>query len=515
MLGEFVNEPYFDWSLDENRARMKQALKSVEGRLGREYPMWIGGQAVKGEKAFTSVNPADPAQVVGRFTEAGTDHVSRALDAATQAFRTWRQVPVRERAGYLTRAAAIMRRRSMELSAWMVHEVGKTWGEADADTAEAIDFLEFYAREALRLAETQPLTRLPGEDNELSYIPLGVGVVIPPWNFPLAIMAGMSTAAIVTGNTVVLKPSPDATTIASVFFEIMQETRLPAGVFNLVTGQGATVGRALVADKRTRFVAFTGSMQVGLEVNEVAAKAQAGQIWIKRAILEMGGKDAMIVDSDTDLDEAAAGVVQAAFGFSGQKCSACSRAIVDESVHDAFLEKLVAKTRALKSGAPADPDTQVGPVINEKQHAKILDYIRIGKEEGRLVCGGEPGPGKGWMIQPTIIADIKPDARLAQEEVFGPVLAVIKAKGFDHALEIANGTMFGLTGGVFTNDRAKLERARREFHVGNLYLNRKCTGAMVGAQPFGGFNMSGTDSKAGGRDYLQLFMQAKLVVDRL
>lgn len=513
MQEEFKNEPYFDWSQEGPRQAAADALKAVDAMLGREYPLLIGGKDVKAASTFTSTDPARPDVVVGTIQQGTADHVGQALDAAGKAFGSWRNVPWRIRAGYLSKAAAIMRRRKMEFNAWLVREVGKTWPEADAEVAEAIDFLEFYAREALRISEPQPLTRLPGEDNELTYISLGVGVVIPPWNFPFAIMAGMTCAAIVCGNPVVLKPSPDAPTVAAKFVELMTETRLPDGVLNFVTG-GAEVGRAMTTDRRVRFIAFTGSMQVGLEINETAAKNQAGQPWMKRVILEMGGKDAIVVDADCDVDEAAAGVVQSAFGYSGQKCSACSRAIVHQDVYDQFVTQVAALTKKLKVGAPHEPGTNVGPVINDKQKAKILDYIKIGSGEGRLIAGGEAVKSAGHYIQPTVIADVAPTARIAQEEIFGPVLAVIKAKSFDDALEIANGTPFGLTGGVYSRNRDRLEQARRDFHVGNLYFNRKCTGAMVGAQPFGGFGMSGTDSKAGGRDYLQLFTQAKLVVER-
>jgi 1-pyrroline-5-carboxylate dehydrogenase len=393
----------------------------------------------------------------------------------------------------------------------MIHEVGKTWAEADGDTAEAIDFLEFYAREMLRYASEQPLTKIEGEDNRLEYIPLGVAAVIPPWNFPLAIMAGMTVAAVVTGNTVVLKPSSDAPTIAAKFVEVLQEVGLPAGVVNFVTG-GAEAGEAMVVHPKTRFIAFTGSKQVGLHINEQAAKTREGQIWIKRVIAEMGGKDAIIVDEDADIDSAATGVTQAAFGYQGQKCSACSRLIVNEKVHDELVSKVVALTEKLKLAAPEDPTTNLSAVINQRSFDNTLRYIEIAQQEGgRVLTGGGGNGEEGFYIEPTIIDDVKPKSTLEQEEVFAPVLAVIKARDFDHALEIANDTEFGLTGAVYTSSEEKLERARNEFHVGNLYLNRKCTGALVGVHPFGGFNMSGTDSKAGGRDYLGLFMQAKLV----
>src|SRR5215213_4823265 len=409
-----------------------------------------------------------------------------------------------------------MRERKHERSAWMIHEVAKTWPEADGDTAEAIDFCEFYGHEMLRYASEQPLTHIPGEQNQLEYIPLGVGAVIPPWNFPLAIMAGMTVASVVTGNTVVLKPSSDAPTIAYKFYELLEAAGLPPGVVNFMTGSGAEVGDVVVDHPLTRHVAFTGSKEIGLRINERAAKVQKGQIWIKRVVAEMGGKDAIIVDSDTDLDVAATGVVQSAFGFQGQKCSACSRAIIHTDVYDSMLEKIGERTAEIKVGDPTEQATAMSAVINQKAFKTINEYIEKGVAEGgRVIAGGGADGERGFFIEPTVIADVRAGSTIEQEEIFGPVLAVIRAQDFDDALRIANDTEYGLTGAVYTNDEEKLERARREFHVGNLYLNRKCTGALVGVHPFGGFNMSGTDSKAGGRDYLGLFMQAKVVSEKI
>jgi 1-pyrroline-5-carboxylate dehydrogenase len=439
-----------------------------------------------------------------------------AVESAHEAFQTWKNTPAQERAELLFRVAAILRERKHEFSAWMIFEVAKTWPEADGDTAEAIDFCEFYGREMLRYAGEQPLVKIPGEENELDYIPLGVGAVIPPWNFPLAIMAGMTAASVVTGNTVVLKPSSDAPTIAYKFFEILEEAGMPAGVVNFMTGSGAEVGDVVVDHTKTRYVAFTGSKEVGLRVNERAAKVHEGQIWIKRVVAEMGGKDAIVVADDANLDEAATGVVQAAFGFQGQKCSACSRAIIDAKVYEPMLEKIVAQTAKIKLGDPADSTATMSAVINEKAFKTINSYIKKGKSEGgRVLIGGGSDGEQGFFIEPTVIADVKPGATIEQEEIFGPVLAVIKAQNYDDALKIANDTQFGLTGAVYSSDEAKLDKARKEFHVGNLYLNRKCTGALVGVHPFGGFNMSGTDSKAGGREYLLLFMQAKVSATRV
>jgi 1-pyrroline-5-carboxylate dehydrogenase len=511
MPTEFRNEPLTDFSKGENAAAMRAAIQKVKTQVGNEYPLVIGGERIKTESTFDSINPANRTQVVGKFQKATKELATRAVDEAHKAFQTWRNLPAEERAQLLFRVAELMRARKHELSAWMIHEVAKTWPEADGDTAEAIDFLEFYAREMLRYAAPQPLTKIAGEENSLEYIPLGVGAIIPPWNFPLAIMAGMTAAAVVTGNTVVLKPSSDAPTIAYKFFELLEEAGMPPGVVNFMTGSGAEVGDVIVDHPKTRFIAFTGSKEIGLRINERAAKTQPGQLWIKRVVAEMGGKDAIVVADDANLDEAATGVVQAAFGFQGQKCSACSRAIIDARVYDPMIEKIVERTAKIKVGNPTDSASTMSAVVNQKAFNLINEYIEKGKAEGgRVIAGGGSDGEQGFFIEPTVIADVKPGATIEQEEIFGPVLAVVKARDYDDALRIANDTQFGLTGAVYSTDEAKIERARREFHVGNLYLNRKCTGALVGVHPFGGFNMSGTDSKAGGRDYLLLFMQAKL-----
>jgi 1-pyrroline-5-carboxylate dehydrogenase len=511
MPTEFRNEPFTDFSKEENIAAMRAALEKVRGELGREYPLVIGGERIKTGSTLESINPANRTEVIGRFHKATKELAGRAVETAYQTFETWRNVSAAERAQLLFRVAELMRQRKHELSAWMIYEVAKTWPEADGDTAEAIDFLEFYGREMLRYIGEQPLVPLKGEENHLEYIPLGVGAVIPPWNFPCAIMAGMTAAAIVTGNTVVLKPSSDAPAIAYKFFELLEEAGLPPGVVNFMTGSGAEVGDVVVDHPKTRFIAFTGSKEVGLRINERAAKVQNGQLWIKRVVAEMGGKDAIIVAEDADLEEAATGVVQSAFGFQGQKCSACSRAIIDARVYDPMIEKIAERTAKIKVGPPTDNAMTMSAVINEKAFKSINGYVEKGKAEGgRVIAGGGSDGEQGFFIEPTVIADVKAGSTIEQEEIFGPVLALIKANSYDEALRIANDTQFGLTGAVYSTDEAKIERARREFHVGNLYFNRKCTGAMVGVHPFGGFNMSGTDSKAGGRDYLLLFMQAKV-----
>jgi 1-pyrroline-5-carboxylate dehydrogenase len=514
--GPFVNEPLTDFNSEENARKMRSAMEKVRGQIGREYDLVIGGKRVKTQDKIKSINPAKPSQVVGLHQKASKEHVEPAMQAALRAFDSWSRTSVEERASVVFRVGDLMRERKFELCAWLVFEVSKNWAEADADIAETIDFCEFYSREALRLAKVDAPVQLPGERDHLFYIPLGVGAVIPPWNFPAAIMAGMTLASIVSGNTVILKPSSDSPTIAAKFVELLEEAGMPDGVVNFCPGAGATFGNAVVAHAKTRFIAFTGSREVGLDINKSAATQAPGQIWIKRAILEMGGKDAIIVDAEADLDSAVEGVAQAAFGFQGQKCSACSRAIVDERIYDKFLERLKARVERINVGDPAE-NANMGAVINEGSMKSILNYIDIGKKDGRLITGGgrATNAGEGYFLQPTVIADIPPKSRLEQEEVFGPVLAVIKAKNYDHALEIANDTEFGLTGAVYTKSRDKIERAIREFHVGNLYINRKCTGAIVGAHPFGGFNMSGTDSKSGGPDYLYLFTQAKSVGEKI
>ena len=510
-VSPFHNEPIRDFTDPADRRSLEEALVRARADVGRTYPLVIDGKKVRGTGSIASINPARPSEVVGAVDEASLAQVSQALDAATAAFARWKTRSAQERADFLFRAAARIRETKDDWNALLVLEVGKPWIEAEADTAEAIDFLEFYAREALRLADPPPLTPIAGEQNWLTYLPLGVGVVIPPWNFAFAIMAGMTSAAIVTGNAAILKPSSDSAVIAARFVDLMYELGLPPGVLNFIPGDGPIVGEALVKDTRTRFVSFTGSKGVGLRINELAAKTPPGQRWIKRVIAEMGGKDAIVVADDADLDAAVAGVVAAAYGFSGQKCSACSRAIVDAAVYDAFLAKLVPAVEALRVADPSVEGGAVGPVINAKATEKILGYVEVGKGEGRLLAGGRRAPGAGFFIEPTVIADVEPRARIAQEEIFGPVLAVIRARDFDHALEIANDTEFGLTGALYSASEERLRRAADEFFVGNLYLNRKCTGALVGGQPFGGFNMSGTDSKAGGYDYLLLFTQAKTI----
>jgi 1-pyrroline-5-carboxylate dehydrogenase len=513
--GEFQNEPFVDFTKPESRKAMEDALRQVKGMFGREYPLTIGGEKITTVDKIRSTNPSLPKEVVGVFQKGTVEMANQAVEAAHRAFERWKRVPVEERVACLYRAAEILRKRRLELDAWLCYEIGKTWPEADADIAELIDFCEYYGREMIRLGVPQKLTPMRGENNYLKYIPLGVGVVIPPWNFAAAIMGGMTLASIVTGNTVIVKPSSESPTIAAIFVDILYEAGVPRDVVSYFTGPGSSAGEALVKHAKTRFIAFTGSKEAGLRINEQATKTQPGQLWVKRTVLEMGGKDAIVVDDEADLDAAVEGVALSAFGYQGQKCSACSRAIVVEKVYDQFLAKLVERVKKIKVGPIEDPSNFMGPVISEAAMMTILGYIDHGKKEGRLIAGGKRAPGDGYFIEPTVIADVDRKARIFQEEIFGPVLAVTKAKDFGEALSMANDSEFGLTGAVYSRNPEKIERAAEDFHVGNLYMNRKCTGAMVGAHPFGGFNMSGTDSKSGGQDYLLLFLQAKTIAEKI
>lgn len=515
-LPEFKNEPLSDFKNNpEHIKRMQAAVEQVASELGRDHPIVIGGKRVHTPDKLRSTNPSRPEEVVGTFSKGNAEHVNQAVETADKAFDAWSRTPVETRVELLVKAGRLIREKKFYFDAWLVYEVGKTWPEADADVSEAIDFCAFYAREMLRLGKPQPLVPLAGEKNRLHYIPLGVGAVIPPWNFPLAILTGMTVAAVVAGNTVVLKPSSDSPTVAYKFFEVLEQAGMPPGVVNFLPGPGAVVGDVLVAHPRTRFVAFTGSKEVGLRINQMAANQAPGQIWIKRVVAEMGGKDSIVVDSDSDVDAAVEGTTASAFGYQGQKCSACSRVIVVESIYDQFLSKLKQRVEKIKVGDPTKPETDMGPVINASAKKSILDYIEVGKREGRLITGGKAADSDGHFVEATVIADVPPLARISQEEIFGPVLAVLKARDFEEALEIANNTEYGLTGAVYSKNRKHLDESAERFHVGNLYFNRKCTGALVGCHPFGGFNMSGTDSKAGGFDYLLLFTQAKTIAERI
>ena len=512
-VGAFKNEPLLDYSDPAEQERLRKALAEVRRDLGATYPLVVGANEVTHPKTFTSTNPAQRSEVIGHHVVAEAADVDAALEAATQAFATWSRTSAEARAGVLFRAAELIRERRFRLAALLMLEVGKTWDEADGEVAEAVDLVEWYARQMLQLDAPQHLTPIENERTEFFYVPLGAGVVISPWNFPLALTIGMLSAAIVAGNTAIVKPSSNSPTTVAWLVALLKEAGLPAGVVSYLTGPGSALGNRLVDDPRVRFVAFTGSRDVGVEIFERAAKTQPGQRWLKRVQLEMGGKNAVVVDETADLDRAAEAIVISAFGFQGQKCSAGSRAVIVSSVYDELVPKIVERARALVVGDPTDSDVSVGPVIDEPAWKKVMKYIDIGKSEGRLLLGGT-SPKDGF-VAPTIFADIKPDARIAQDEIFGPVLALIRARDFSDALEIANGTEYGLTGSIFSTDPERIREARRSFHVGNLYVNRKTTGAFMGVHPFGGFNMSGTDSKAGGPDYLLFFLQGKAVGERL
>ena len=511
----FQNLPIRQFDRDDDIQGVAAAIGSLKRNTGREYPLIIGDRTHTNDRKLNTSNPSDPSQMLAVFQKATRAQADEAINLASETFESWKTTPTHERADILLRAAEVLRRRRDEAVATMVLEAGKSWIEADTDLAEAVDFLEFYAREALRYAEKQPVMPIEGEEPELFYIPLGVGAVIPPWNFPLAILTGMTSAAIVTGNTVVLKPASDTPLTGQLLAEAMTDAGLPRGVLTYLTGSGGEIGDFIVEHPRVRFICFTGSIEVGLGINERAARTAPGQIWIKRVIAEMGGKDATIIDADADMDGVANDIVASAFGYQGQKCSACSRLIVHERVYEPLMEQVVAGTEALKVGPPEDRTNFMGPVINQAAQDKIMSYVDLGHDEGRLLTGGNRIDIPGYFIEPTIFTDIKPESRLAQEEIFGPVLAVMKVRNFDEALAVANNTIYGLTGSVYSRNEDHLNKAREVFHVGNLYFNRECTGALVGVHPFGGFNLSGTDSKAGGRDYLGLFLQAKLVSRKL
>lgn len=535
----FRNEPLTDFSIEANRAAMTAAILDVGERLSSRgtgappvqtsepthgrgaratdsntFPCVINGERVFTDRTIDSVNPSHAQQIVGRCSAATVAEVERAIQSAKTAFPAWRDTAVERRADLLFRSAGILRRRRFELAAWEVFECGKQWREADADVAEAIDYCEFYAREMLRLAKPQRRD-VPGEENETFYEPRGVAVTIAPWNFPLAILCGMTTAALVAGNPTIMKPAEQSSVIAAKLTAVFEEAGFPPGVVQYLPGIGEEIGPALVGHPDVSIIAFTGSKGVGLSINQLAAQTPAGQDHVKRVITEMGGKNATIVDDDADLDEAVHAVAAAAFGYSGQKCSACSRAIVLESIHDTFLQRLIEVTTSLRIGPAEDPGAFIGPVIDVEARNRILRMIETGKREARLAYAGELGglAAEGFYVAPHIFADVPPSATIAQEEIFGPVLSVIRAGDLPEAIRIANGTRYALTGGLHSRSPANIERVRREFRVGNLYINRKITGALVDRQPFGGFKLSGTGPKAGGHDYLPQFLHARTITE--
>jgi RHH-type transcriptional regulator, proline utilization regulon repressor / proline dehydrogenase / delta 1-pyrroline-5-carboxylate dehydrogenase len=511
----FRNEPPIDFAIERNRAAMREALAEVKSQLGRSYPLVINGENVETRAEIVSRNPSDVSQSVGNVAAAEAQHALAAVAAAKSALPDWSAQGARRRAEFLLAAAAEMRRRRFELTAWEIYECGKGWREADADVCEAIDFCEYYARGAMELERSQEV-HVPGEENRFIYVPRGVTAVIAPWNFPLAILTGMTTAALATGNTVIMKPAEQSSVIAAKLMEILREIELPPGVAQYLPGKGEVVGAALVDHPDVAVIAFTGSRAVGLSINAKAAEvSKRGIGYVKHTICEMGGKNAIIVDDDADLDEAVLGVLKSAFGYQGQKCSACSRCIVLSSVYDGFIARLVEATRSLKIGPADDPATSVGPVIDAESVRRINEYLELGRREAREVLGIDAGElaKQGYFVGPHIFADVQPGSRLAQEEIFGPVLAIIRAADLTEALAIANGTEYALTGGIYSRSPAHLDRACREFQVGNLYLNRPITGAFVARQPFGGFKLSGIGSKAGGPDYLLQFVLPRTITE--
>ncbi len=507
---EFKNAKDTDFSIEANVQKIKEKIAEVEAQVGMKIPLIINGERLYRENEISSLNPAQPSQVVGTVSKATKSDAENALNVALSSFEEWSRFSAKERSNVLFQAAKIIEEQRLDLAALMILEAGKNYEEADAEVSEAIDFLNFYATVALEMTnDDYKLVRLANEDNNLEYIPLGVGFIIPPWNFPFAITTGLTVSALVMGNTALLKPSSLTPIIAYKFVEIMEKAGLPKGVLNYIPGDSSDIGDYLTEHPKTRFISFTGSKQVGLHINELAAKTAPGQKWMKRVNAEMGGKDGIVVDETVDLDYVAGEVVQAAFSFQGQKCSAGSRLIVVEEVYDQLVDKVTEATSKLSFGLGKD-NHDIGPVIDEKAYKSIQEYIQIGKEEGTLVYGGEVSACEGYFIKPTIIKDVTRESRIMQEEIFGPVLAIAKAKDWKDAIEIYNDTEYGLTGSFFSQLEDRIDFAKREMHCGNLYINRKCTGALVGVHPFGGFNMSGTDSKAGSYDYLKLFSQGKL-----
>lgn len=508
----FLNEPELDFAHEENRRRFQETLARVHEQCGRVYPLVIDGEEIFTNATIVSTNPSHPREIVGRTARADVMSAERAIAVAVRALPDWRATPATERAEFLFRAAAVMRERRWELAAWEVFEAGKPWREADADVCEAIDYLVYYGRDMLRLAPPRQLDELPGEVNTYQYQSRGVAVVIAPWNFPLAILTGMTAAALVAGNTVIMKPAEQTSVIAAHLMAIFRDVSLPAGVLAYLPGIGEEIGEHLVTHPHTNLIAFTGSLAVGLHINEVAAKAREGQRGIKKVIAELGGKNAVIVDDDADLDEAVLGVVSSAFGYAGQKCSACSRVIVLEQVYEQFLNRLIETTRSLQLGPAEDPATSTPPLIDEDARRRVEHYITTAQREGRIALAMSR-PEEGYFVGPVIVTDVSPHAVIAQEEVFGPVLVVLKARDFDEALTIALDTPYALTGGLFSRSPAHIERVQREFRVGNLYINRKITGALVGRQPFGGLGLSGIGSKAGGPDYLLQFLEPRVITE--
>ena len=509
----FKNSPLVNFVYKDSQDKMQTALREMRKRFGEKYPLVIGGEKVWTQELTPSVNPSEPTEIVGYSAEAGIPEAERAVKAARSAFEKWRWTPVEERARLLERAADILERRRYELSALEVFEVGKPWNEADADLREAIDFCRFYAHQMRQLGRPKLTQRVPGEDSYYHYWPRGVAFVIAPWNFPIAILCGMASAAVVTGNAVIMKPSEQCIVCGGMLMQVFEEAGVPPGVLNLLTGHGSVVGAHLVDHKDVDLIAFTGSREVGLKIWESAGVTRPGQRELKRVICEMGGKNAMIVDADADVDETIMYSIYSAFGYQGQKCSALSRLILLDENYDRVMERLIPAAASLRVGNPEQPGIMVGPVIDEAAYRRILDYIETGKKEATLAYQAKEIPPHGYFIPPTIFTNVKPDMRIAREEIFGPVLSVLKARDLDEALDMANGTDYALTGGFFSRSPDNIERVKARLEAGNVYINRSCTGAIVERHPFGGFKMSGSGTKAGGEDYLLQFLVPRVVTE--
>lgn len=514
MLKGFKNAAELDFTLEENKQKMEEAFRQVDAEKGAVYPLIIGGERIQTEDRITSISPADK-EVLGYACTCSRELAEKAIVTANEAFKTWSMVPAEERIRCLKKLAMLIDENRFILDAWNVEESGKNWGEADGELCEQLDFINSYA---MHMAELDKGLELVDTDefNKCVYIPIGVGVALPPWNFPFSLFGNMVVSAVVTGNTIVCKPSSDTPIVAYKFVELCEKAGVPAGVVNYIPGRGSEIGDYLVEHPLTRFLNFTGSKAVGCRINEHAAKISDGQKWIKRVVAEMGGKNAIIVDSTANVKKAAQGIVNSSFTFQGQKCSACSRAIVMEDVYDELVDAVVECAKALKEDQGSGrSNAAMGPVINQGAYDSITNYIEVGRKEGTVVYGGKYSDEKGYFIEPTVIRDIKRDARIANEEIFGPVLAVIKVSSFDEALDIANQTEYGLTGSVYSENRENIRKAKIGFHVGNLYFNRKSTAAVVLQHPFGGFNMSGTDAKTGTSDYLTNFLNLKSISEDL
>jgi RHH-type transcriptional regulator, proline utilization regulon repressor / proline dehydrogenase / delta 1-pyrroline-5-carboxylate dehydrogenase len=514
----YKNASLVNFVYPECQEKMRTALREVRARFGQKHPLVIDGKEIWTDKLLKSVNPSAPDEIdeiIGYVAEAGIPETERAVKAARRAFETWARTPVEERCQLLERAAAILDRRRFELSAVEVFEVGKAWAEADGDIREAMDFCLFYAHQMRLIGYPRLTQNVPGEESYQHYWPRGVALVIAPWNFPVAILCGMVTAALVTGNAVIMKPAEPSAILGSLLMEVFQEAGVPPGVLNCLHGRGSVIGAYLVDHPDVEMIAFTGSREVGLRIWESAGKTRPGQRELKRVVCEMGGKNAVIVDSDADLDETIVDTIYSAFGYQGQKCSACSRLIALEENYERVMHRLLAAAASLRVGNPEQPGITVGPVIDETAYHRIQEIIEKGKTEATLAFQATNIPDKGYFIPPTIFTDVKPEMTLSQCEIFGPVLSVLKARDLDDAIRIANDTDYALTAGFFSRSPANIERIKAELVAGNVYINRSCTGAVVGRHPFGGFKMSGGGTKAGCNDYLLNFLVPRVVTENI